>query len=173
MKLSFGNIAIMLLAFFTLIGALTNPRLPEDQYNRSGVAGQPLSQSEQKENAELSSALLQDYKSKEAVTQAQDVPAAASPQVGLTVVHTAGKSFVPLRGYVEQHNGSLTYNVENATIDITIGKESFSLLLQEGIVMKNGYELNGHFFVQDGMTFISSETAETLSFPETLNQKNG
>ncbi len=138
MKLRYGNIAIMLLAVFTLIGALTNPPLPEDQYNRSSVA------------------------------QASHASAAAPPQNSMPAVHTAGKSFIPLRGYVEQHNGSLTYNAENATVDITIGAESFSLLLQEGLVMKNGYELNGHFFVQDGTAFISSLTADTLSFPGTI-----
>ncbi|MHA7966439.1 stalk domain-containing protein [Paenibacillus sp. CAU 1782] len=198
MKLNFGNITIMTLAFFTLIGALTNPRLPDDQYNRSAAAGQPVSLSIHEESAELPSALLQNYTSGEtaaapqeqtigaaffkaennpstvaAQAQAVSVSAAASPQVGLDVVHTAGRSFIPLRGYVEQHGGSLTYNAENATIDITIGEESFSLLLHEGTVMKNGYELAAHFFVQNGMTYISYDTAETLSFPETWDQKNG
>lgn len=147
MKLSIGNVAIIALTILTLYGAITNPPLPEDQYDRTPYAErspseiQPAAESQQAESV---------------LAHNDSLP------VDAPLIRTAGQSFIPLREYVRQHEGSLTYNSENDTVDITIGEENFSLLLRDITIMKNGYELPGGFFVYNGTTYISCEVADHL-----------
>lgn len=79
---------------------------------------------------------------------------------------TAEDDYVPIEQVVRQSDGQLTYNDENATIDVTAKGVSYSLLLSEGKISINGAQCPGAFYTEEGTTYMKMGQAfELLDSP--------
>jgi hypothetical protein len=74
-----------------------------------------------------------------------------------------GQLYVPIRSYVEAHDGRLIYNPETTTVDITVDSVSFSLLLAEDAIMSDGRLTEGGFIVQGGAAYLSINALSELT----------
>ncbi|MDQ6419732.1 hypothetical protein RB620_09850 [Paenibacillus sp. LHD-117] len=144
MNLVFRNALVVLLASATLLGGLFNPPYVEPAEAIAVPSIEKLG----------TGGTTQQIEPQRAETIAYSTDG--------DTIERDGKTYVALRGYVENLGGRLTYNRETSSIDITVGVVSYSLLLAEGTIMTNGYELEGDYFVENGTAFIHIETAFAL-----------
>lgn len=72
-------------------------------------------------------------------------------------------AYTPLHELVSQYSGRLTYNRETDTIDLTVSGANFTLLLENGTVLQNGYEAPGDYYLQDGVLYMNADQFKKLA----------
>lgn len=152
LNLVYRNALIVILGAVTLLGGLLNPPYIEPRQN----ADVPSIEKLQLETGSKPNPYVH--------TEPHTAHLASSD-----LIERDGQLYVPIRTYVEAHQGRLTYNRETTSVDITVDHVSFSLLLGEGIVMSNGRALEGGYFVQNGTAYMSIETLSKLMIEYTAS----
>lgn len=145
MNLIIRNTLVVVLAAATLAGGLFRPPYVEPTEAVHVPSIEILRSSDQSaaQNNQLS--ILQQQIAPSTITLEQD-----------------GQKYVPIRDYIEAHNGRLFYNPETASVDITIGQSSFSLLLSENAILSDGRRAEGGFILHNGAAYLSADILSAL-----------
>lgn len=145
MNLIIRNTLVVVLAAATLAGGLFRPPYvePAEAVHVPSIEILRSSDPSAAPNNKLSN--LQQQAAPSAITLEQD-----------------GQKYVPVRDYVESHNGRLFYNPETKSVDITIGQASFSLLLSENAILSDGRLTEGGFILRNDAAYLSADILSAL-----------
>ncbi|RJX38835.1 hypothetical protein D3P09_15000 [Paenibacillus pinisoli] len=87
----------------------------------------------------------------------------AHSESAIKLASAQNPSYAPLHELVNQYGGLLTYNRETDTIDLTVSGANFTLLLENGTVLQNGYEAPGDYYLQDGVLYMNADQFKKLA----------
>lgn len=145
MKLIVRNTLVVVLASATLLGGLFRPPYVEPAEAAQVPSIEILRSSDQDAAPNVQQSAVQQLSGHSA-----------------DMLERNGQVYVPIRGYVEAHEGKLIYNPETTSVDVTVDRISFSLLLDEDAILSDGRLSEGGFIVHGGAAYLSIDTLSAL-----------